>query len=474
MVKVTEIPNFQGQPINAPRANPNSAAATGQALGNLAQSIAGVSDAFSTQAHRIQQSENVRLISEAKNTLARDYAEFQIDLQNDPDPQSRIRRTEEFLTNHKSLLDQPDYSPAVRDTLTKDYDTFANRAYIHSIEDAAKLSNTRATAAMENNIALAKQHNDPVLFQDTIKTGRENGLILPEHADALEADFDRNIALLGLDNDIFAEPAETLEKLQDETYTNSLGLTETDRKRALKVAQNRVQELRSEEIEILETALLEGKLTPRDIEAAEHLTKRDRINLKHSLGRKKPPSHEDHQKSWEILDNLRQARDDGKITDPQYREFYNEARSSVLARIPPDFQGDLKRELNYLTPAGRSTIDRTSPNELKSELEAASRAQIARALSAGMFGLIETDTPHAIREQAYRKAEDLRIAAKKFLLQNPRATLDETRQHLDNLIGQAIDFDILPNIPPPIDVTGDLDSFLPTDTTGPMVLPPLR
>lgn len=186
-VQITQIPNFQGQAINAPGMSANDPGA--QALGNLAQSISGVSEAFAGHAQQIQKIENARIISENRQNLAKSYAEFQIENQKVSDPDQRIAKTDAFLSSQKAKFDQPGFSPYVKATLTDHYDEFATRAFISSREDAANLSAKRAGLALSNELETAVLNNDTIGHTRALDTAQEAGILLPEQRKTEEMRF---------------------------------------------------------------------------------------------------------------------------------------------------------------------------------------------------------------------------------------------------------------------------------------------
>ena len=466
-VRVTEIPNLQGQAINAPGMSANAAGAPGQALGSLARSIAGVSDAFAEKAHQIQDSENVRIISETRNRISEEYALFQVENQKDPDPENRINNTLKFLQSQKGSIDGADYSPYVKDSLTQHFDTFANRARISSIEDAANLTVRRASLALDNELTNAKNNLDLPAFEAGLENARNAGVVLPEQEDALRMDFDRNVEfqshrLLAEDN-----PRQLLEDLDAENFaSDNPNLTPDDIDKLKRYGKQQIEFKRGEEIDTFEEALYQGKLGQGDIDSAEFLSAKDRAAFTSSLKRmaeEKPISQEDYLNAWKFTDVLRKARQDPRVTDDQYRALHNEVRTDLLNSIPPSQQGDIKKELGYLSPAGRDTSSGGSKPNV-TDLKAIARSQISRAADANLYGDMSEEAPFQSRENAARRAEDMRLRANQFIeSKSPPPSPQEVRDYVDSLNGEAIDpsANLIPIIPPSFSIPeADLDLLL--------------
>lgn len=466
-VRVTEIPGLQGQAINAPGMSARAAAAPAVALGNLAQSIAGVSDAFAEKAHMIQDIENGRIISENRNRISEQYAMFQVENNKEADPELRISNTLKFLQNQKQGLDTADLSPYVKDTLTNHFDNYASRVRISSVEDAANLTIRRATQAFENEITAAQNNMDVPAFEAAKETARNAGILLPEQEDAITMDFDRNIQFQS--NRLLAEdnPRQLLEDLDKEDFAaNHPNLNPDDIGKLKRYATQQVELKRGEEIDTLEEALYQGKLGPGDIEAAEFLSAKDRSAFTKSLQtlqQEKPISQQDYLNAWKFTDVLRKARQDPRVTDEQYRALHNEVRTDVLNSIPTSLQGDIKKELGYLSPAGRDSSSTGGAKPNVTDLKAIAREQIQRAAEANLYGDNSDTASFQSRENAARRAEDIRIKANQFIESRPTPpSPEEIRSYVESLNGEAIDTsaNLIPIIPPAFEIGGDDIDFL--------------
>ncbi|MEI6196648.1 MAG: hypothetical protein WCS42_20210, partial [Verrucomicrobiota bacterium] len=111
MYRLPNVPALQPTALDTPGVRPAVAAAPAAALSQLAESIAGVGEEFHHTALLVQHQENARVESEKRNQLALDYAQLQFDLQADPDPTSRFKKTREFLDGYKGKMDDGNLPP---------------------------------------------------------------------------------------------------------------------------------------------------------------------------------------------------------------------------------------------------------------------------------------------------------------------------------------------------------------------------
>ncbi len=218
MIRISEVPNLQASTVNAPDLRLAAAAAPTAALGSLAQSIGGVGDAFQSVADQTQKNENARMESEARQKLAADYSQFQIDLEKDPDPESRISKTNAFLMAKRGTPDAPEYSPQVRDSLRQHFNSFADKATTQAAQQAASLALKRVTLALANELDAAEETGNVEGFTKAVITGEQAGIILPEQRQRLEKKFKRTLAFNSVVKNIDAEPITALESLEDPEF----------------------------------------------------------------------------------------------------------------------------------------------------------------------------------------------------------------------------------------------------------------
>lgn len=473
------LPNYQltsgGQP--APLINGNAAAAPFTALQSVASGINQSGKVLSGIAQDMLRVKNATDVSESRQALAENYSQFRLDLQSETDPQARLDKTTAFLEQQESSIFNPDHAPIVRDQLTQHFSDFASRATIFAAEDAQKLSVKRATLAFQSELTAAKESGNREQYEAARDTARDALGLVPEEIHALDDDFDRTTQILGNRLQAQDSPLDAIESLESDSFlSNNPHLTPDDQQQLLRFAKSQAQHKRSEEIDLLEEALIMGKLNPVDIEAAPHLTIKDRRSLATAYEKSKgeePISQQEYLNAWKVADTLRAARTDPKVTDDAYRLIHNEARADILARVPPSLQGDLKKELGYLSPAGRDASAPAKPSD-RAELESIARSQITRAHNAGALGETGSDASYAANEKSARRAEDIRLEVKKFITDNPKATAPEIRAFTDSLIGNSIGSDttLLEAIPAPFSIGDDIDFLINPNQATDLVLPP--
>lgn len=446
MIRLPEIPGLQASPINAPQVRPGAAALPAVALGDLAKELSGVSEHFHEHAVNLQKIDNARRISEIRQQFVTELAQNDVDLQREPDPARRIQKTREFIDSAKvRILDNADLPPAARDQLTADFTETANRAFIGQIQDSARLTTKRAALALENEINAAKRTGDRQLFTKAINTGTEAGVIVPEQIERLSQDFDRSLASQTLDLAIQDDPALVLQDIERPDFFQRMpGLSQEDVPHIRRAAEQSAQRHRAEQLDLIQEALLQKKLTPADIEAADYLKAEDRAEIRRALERDAAPtpqplSAEEHGKAWDTLLSLREAFTDPEISDSQYAARFNDTRArvlSVIANTPEAFRGDITGELARRSPANRSA-EKLLPavGTDKAELKAIALDRVTRARTAGMFGNVAEDAPPAEREKAYRRAEAIRLQISQHVERNAdKIGLPEIESFTDSLI----------------------------------------
>lgn len=190
-IRLPDVPSLAGSAINAPQASAQAMAAPAVALQGVAQDIAQVSSEFHDIAVRTQVLDNQRRASEFRQQASAGLAALNLELQNDLDPESRRRRTEEFLS---TIGVDPDMPPALQDQLGAWTADFTSRARIASAEDAAKLTARRAAAAFDNEFSAAADSGDAAAGETALRTAVAAGIMLPEEAEAKRRELEHKIA----------------------------------------------------------------------------------------------------------------------------------------------------------------------------------------------------------------------------------------------------------------------------------------
>lgn len=209
-VRLPEIPGLPDDRGNLAPMSAEAATAPGRAMGELAQGLADLGEATQTHADRVQRQQNLVLATDTASAWRKQRAEFTLELQNDPDPDSRIRKTDAFLKQLQGDLDTADLPPQVRDELRLDWSRFADDTYLNALDDADQLSRTRAKLSLENTLTTADETGDRGLMEDTLRRGQDAGVLLPEQADKIRANFDRDQTRKGKLRQAMEEPDQFL------------------------------------------------------------------------------------------------------------------------------------------------------------------------------------------------------------------------------------------------------------------------
>jgi hypothetical protein len=470
-VRIPDIPGLQASQINAAPMSANAAGAPAAALGQLAESIASVSEPFARVALQIQGVENARRESEARQRWSTGYADLTLALSKEADPAKHLERMEAFLQQSRQQWDEGDLAPVSRARLTQDFDQFATGAKISTARNAAELAMKRGRMALDQEVGghLRLGHTEEAR-ESLFRMAPELGMT-PEEQNAYLLNIDRDGSLSAIDVEMEYDVNGVIARLEnrEEFLANNPALDETDRKRALGAAKSKLQELRADDNDLLETAYLSNNLRPEDIDAAVHLTEKDRLTWHNALGKADPPSNEAHTKAWALMDALRAKRTDPNVTDEDYRAAWNETRADALKLVPSKWAGDLNQELSYLSAANRSSrgAGLSGVRADASDMAAFARGIFSRGLDAGTFGRIDKDAPAAERENAYQTAHALSIMAKDYANRRPDLNLEKMKAWAKEQMDLAIDAGgvvvpsspAVPAVPPRMDFDKEYDEF---------------
>lgn len=212
MIRLPEIPGLQGAAINMPGVSARAIGAPAEALGTVASAIGSVSESFHTLAVQAQAKENARVVSEKRTALAQDYANLQLDLRNETDPQKVVERTREFFTGYKGNLEDPNLPPAVRDSLMNHFEDVASRGVIDAGASAARLQDKRTALAFENEISTALNTGDAAGAHRALDEFAKTGELLPEEVDKHRKTIDLQMRTRAMQEEMMADPVGWLEK----------------------------------------------------------------------------------------------------------------------------------------------------------------------------------------------------------------------------------------------------------------------
>ena len=194
MIRLPDTPTIQSTGLGAPTVSAEAAAAPARALGAIAGAVGQLSDGFTKLGQDLARADNSRQFAEAHEKLAANYAQLQIDLQKEPDPQARLDRTTAFLAQQEGSLVPSSAPPVVREKLGSYFAEFSSRAKITAAQDAAQLTVKRATLALANRIDAAYESLDPEEHRLALDIAADAGVLFPEQRAAEEARFAKAVA----------------------------------------------------------------------------------------------------------------------------------------------------------------------------------------------------------------------------------------------------------------------------------------
>lgn len=224
MIRALEIPGLAPQAVNAPQVSTDAATAPARALGDVAAGIARIGEPFTEIADRTQRAENARLELETRSGWNRQLADLNLKLQKEADPAEWTKQTDALLAQLKGSIDTS-LPPVVRDRLTLDYSEFADRAMISAGAEAAKLSQARARAALENDVQLASETGDRALYMKARETAAE--ILLPEEITKMDREWSGQALYKQLARRIEEQPGTMEAWLEDESSPEAQAAIQT-------------------------------------------------------------------------------------------------------------------------------------------------------------------------------------------------------------------------------------------------------
>ena len=388
MIRLPDIPGLQGSAINAPAVRAGAVAASAEALGNLAQGIADVSEHFHNTAIQVQKQENARIVSEKRQQLAQAYADFQVGLQSDPDPASRMQKTSAFLGEWKGQMDDGKMAPAVRDELVSHFDSFATNAKIRQTEDSARLSVRRSAATFDNEISQAAVNKDMAAGEAAIQTAVASGIMLPEEGEAAKRKLMQNIALQQFQAEIGSDAAGWIERNPVDKVPDGMNVLQYQRLH--EQAKEQVRGQTFEDVSTLQDLIVSGQIsTPEELDAkAGHLRPMVVAKLKGQLqemaadGYKARISSPEYQQG--VVGKVSSMLADYKPMADDFDEKFVEM-DGMVRQLPP---GAIRDELTRRIDQVRSG----KLQEVKTHADAAQKS-LDEAYKAGRFGKVPEAVP---------------------------------------------------------------------------------
>jgi hypothetical protein len=431
-----------------------AATAPGRAAAQIGQAIEGLGQ---TGQKIVQQ---VRAVEDAGKT-AEMFAEFNMsagrfsnELLSREDTGNWAGDWQNELGDYKRQIDESDLSPQAKAAALNRLTTWGSDRAVSFEKQAllkgVELGKTRLGTA----VAGYTNNGDFSSARDEIENAPPELLSSADKERSLQ-NIDQTEFQYNLMRDAEDSPSATLERLEDpdEFLASHPEATIDGVNKAKSKALSVQEERRQEQNEQLDGMQMRGLLTEQEVDRAEYLSDKDKQIRKQALRDNKPPSNEQTVKAWEATDTLRKARQDPSIGNEEYRKIYNEAKMTVLSLMPLNYQGEIRKELGYLSPAGRDpSMPQNEGPITKDDLREVAWGQIKRSLDENQFGDISEDASKDDREKAFRGAEDARLAAKKFIASvdpsDPDAT-EKVRAYVDSQISGKKNVNAAKALPPP-------------------------
>jgi hypothetical protein len=316
MIRLPNLPSLQPVALDTPGVRVAAAAAPAVALGALAESIAGVSTHFFDTAMRVQKLENARVASEKRNELAASYAQHQLDLETDPDPQSRMQKTAAFLAASKGQMSDASLPPAVQDDLAQHFDSFATQATIRQAADSSKLAQRRATLAMDTELQRAMDSGDPGAVHGVLDRVAATGTRLPEEVDEMRRKADYHVKYRAIQSMIESDPVESETQLKDpEFLTRNPELSPEAVNSLRKQAGHAANAARGDMWDNVLSASLDGKILSADelktLDDSGTITPQQRASYLHAYHGPTPPAFDEatYADAWAAIQSYDPAQD---------------------------------------------------------------------------------------------------------------------------------------------------------------------
>lgn len=370
MIRLPDTPNFSPTGLGAPQVSAEAAAAPARALGAIAGAVGDASGQLVKLGHDLARADNSRQFAEAHEKLAANYAQLQIDLQKEADPQVRLDRTNAFLAQQEGSLVPNSAPPVVREKIGSYFAEFSSRAKINAAQDAAQLTVKRATLALGNRIDAAYENLDPNEHRLALDTAADAGVLLPEQRAAEEARFGKAVADRQATTAILADPEDWLTN----NPAPAEGQPPAEWEKYKAIAVRAFREETAETTDQIHDAIAVGNITtPEEIDTlAANLRPAAREALKNDLAQRTNAEHQARLRDPEYQNQLiGQASAMVKSYDPNGEDFDSGyvAVDSVIRQLPPSaIRDELEKNLKDKR-AGEETRIKTHAQEARAAVE---------------------------------------------------------------------------------------------------------
>lgn len=386
---IPQVRLIQTGPMS-PQMSPAIAQAQARAGQEIGEAVAGVGRLGMELGAKARRAKEAKTVSEFLLGLDEQASSFSNELLTQSDTSDWGTKWKEKVDSARAQFDELPLSEEAKDTLGLRFNGWASSTTIRLEGQIAMKNVTEAKAQIAQGV---QYHIDRGEFDEA----REQASLLSgvgvgkAEQDAVERQIQQRQTIYNTEEDIKLNPKGTKEALEDPKWIeHNPGATLDDKNRLIQKADREIEEKRGVAMDGLEAKYLNGTIQEKDItdaQAAGTITENDALKMTKTLRDGKPPTDESIMKAWGILNDLREMRDQPGVKPEAYILAHNNARTAVLSLVPPNYQGDLKMELNYLTPAGRS--ESGGPKDLTFRVEdkrAIGRSVIMGGLNAGDFG----------------------------------------------------------------------------------------
>jgi hypothetical protein len=410
---------YLSSPGSMPRMD-GAGQAVGRATEQLGAAIGQQADTLFKYAGKLRQAKDAAGMSAFLTEMDAKATDFENGLITSQDPAGWVDRWNSDTQSWGQGIDGVDISPEAKAQLRIQFNEWKG-AKTDRLSTTAALKTVETTKGIiENNLNYYRKRNDRIGYNRTRNEAEGTGLYPPDRIQQIDMIGEESFFENDQTEKISADPKKALEEFKDPDFVEKNPWATEDMQNKLTLqAEQAVSERRKAQMDLLDDRFESGA---------------------RALKQSEPPTSETQAGVWRSLYSLRDLRDNPGVTNEQYLEAYNEARADALGRIAPNFQGDIKKELNYLSPAGRDpqdpTIDRAAGVD---ELATMSRRNIDMARDQNTFGNVDEDADPKVKAQAYRKAELLGIQMKRFIKNNPKATEFEVLDETDRLISEGVE-----------------------------------
>jgi hypothetical protein len=421
---------------SAPSANSSSAVNAALAVGKIGEAISEVGDKLFRVAEAGRKATEGKQVSEFMLGLDRQAADFSNKLMSRNDPEKWSEDWDQKVSSFKESLDGIEMSPEGKSMMQERFSDWATRRSIAFGAQASARSVHDFKATAGNAMQYYVDRNEFEAAEDQFGVLAGSGVLSKPEIEEARRGLDRARAMKETDNLINEDPEFARDSIKkDDWIQRTPGATAVDQKRALSAAEAKIEELRQGEIDFVETALDNGTIRPHDLDASQYLTAKDKAKIQKAMITTDAPTNEQHAQAWQAMDDLRAARENPEISQEEYRRRFNEARTDALGFVPPQWQGDIKQELSYLSPAGRAPSGGSNSGINSSEdLKAVGRQVIFGARDSGLFGATDKDANEPAKAKAYLEAEKLRVEVNRYINTHPDASVDDVELYAAGLV----------------------------------------